>query len=190
MLRLFIAVPLPEDIQDALGAISTGIPGAAWTPNDNMHLTLRFIGEVDAAAAHDIDDMLLGVRPPAFDLTIEGVGHFGPLREARLLWAGVPRVPQLVHLRDKVESAVVRAGQKPETRKFMPHVTLARLKGETGHHLANFLAENSLLRLGPFPVTHFTLFRSHLKRSGSVYEPLADYPLEGAPVELAAVGAD
>jgi RNA 2',3'-cyclic 3'-phosphodiesterase len=190
MLRLFIAVPLPEDIQDALGAISTGIPGAAWTPNDNMHITLRFIGEVDAAAAHDIDDMLLGVRPPAFDLTIEGVGHFGPLREARLLWAGVPRIAPLVHLRDKVESAVVRAGQPPETRKFVPHVTLARIKGETGHHLANFLAENSLLRLGPFPVTHFTLFRSHLKRSGSVYEPLADYPLEGAPVELAAAGAD
>ena len=93
------------------------------------------------------------------------------------LWAGVARNPALQHLRDKVESAVVRAGQPPEGRKFVPHITLARFKIETGHHLANFLAEHNLLKICPIRIDRFTLFQSHMKRDGSVYEPLADYPL-------------
>ena len=177
MLRLFVAVPLPEQVQERLERIGFGIPGASWVPGDNMHLTLRFLGEVSNADAADIDDHLLAVRAKAFDLTVEGVGHFGSLRQTRSLWAGVARNPALQHLRDKVESAVVRAGQPPEGRKFAPHITLARFKTETGHHLANFLAEHNLLRIGPIRIDRFTLFQSHLKRDGSVYEPLADYPL-------------
>lgn len=180
MLRLFVAVPLPEAVQEQLERIGFGIPGAAWVPSENLHLTLRFIGEVSNAAAADIDDALLGVRAPAFDLALEGVGHFGSLRQTRALWAGVARSPALMHLRDKVESAVVRAGQPPEGRKFVPHVTLARFKAETGHHLANFLAEHNLLKIGPIRIDRFTLFRSHAKRDGSVYEELADYPLVDA----------
>ena len=177
MLRLFVAVPLPEAVQERLERISFGIPGANWVARENMHITLRFLGELSNADAADIDDHLLGVRAKAFDLAIEGVGHFGSLRQTRSLWAGVARSPALQHLRDKVESAAVRAGQPPEGRKFVPHVTLARFKSETGHHLANFLAEHNLLKIGPIRIDRFTLFQSHLKRDGSVYEPLADYPL-------------
>jgi len=180
MLRLFVAVPLPEAVQEQLEQIAFGIPGAAWVPGENMHFTLRFIGDVSNADAADIDDALLSVRAPAFDLTIEGVGHFGSLRQTRALWAGVARNPALVHLRDKIESAVVRSGQPPEGRKFVPHLTLARFKAETGHHLANFLAEHNLLKLGPIHVDRFTLFQSHLKRDGSLHEELADYPLVDA----------
>jgi 2'-5' RNA ligase len=157
-------------------------------PDENLHLTLRFIGEVPTDVAHDIDATLHGVRVPAFDLTVQGVGHFGKLREARAIWAGVGRSEPLQRLRDKVESACVRAGLPPEGRKFVPHVTLARMKGETGHHLAQFLAEHSLMRLPAFTVEHFTLFRSHIKSSGSIYEPLAEYPLEGAMMAMAAAG--
>lgn len=177
MLRLFVAVPLPEAVQDLLERICFGIPGANWIPGENMHITLRFLGEVSNADAADIDDALMSVRAPAFDLTLEGVGHFGSLRQTRALWAGVARNPALVHLRDKVESALVRFGRPPESRKFVPHVTLARFKSETGHHLANFLAEHNLLKLGPIRVDRFTLFQSHLKRDGTIYEPLSDYPL-------------
>lgn len=184
-MRLFVAVPLPEAVQDELDSIGFGIPGANWVPGENMHITLRFIGEVCEADAMDIDDALQAVRVPAFDITIEGVGHFGQMRQARAVYAGIGRNPMLTRLRDKVESALVRAGQPPEGRKFTPHVTLARIKGETGHHLANFIAANNLLRLGPIPVDRFTLFRSHLKREGSFYEPLADYMLE----DMAAVAA-
>ena len=177
MIRLFIAVPLPEAVQDRLAQIGFGIPGANWVPGENMHVTLRFVGEVSNADAADIDDALMSLRVPAFALTIEGVGHFGSLRQTRSLWAGVARNPALVHLRAKIESALVRFGQPPDSRKFVPHVTLARFKTETGHHLANFLAEHNLLKIGPIRIDRFTLFQSHLKRDGSYYEPLADYPL-------------
>jgi 2'-5' RNA ligase len=180
MLRLFVAVPLPLAVQERLERIAFGIPGANWVPGDNMHITLRFLGDISNDEAADIDEALMGVRAPAFDLTIEGVGHFGSLRQARVLWAGVTRNPALQHVRDKVESAMVRAGQPPEGRKFAPHVTLARFKVETGHHLANFLAEHSLLKIGPIRVDRFTLFQSHQKRDGTLYEPLADYPLVDA----------
>jgi len=180
MLRLFVAVALPEAVQERLERIAFGIPGANWVPGENMHITLRFIGEVSGHDAGDIDDALAGLRARAFDLAIEGVGHFGPMRQARAVWAGTARNPALHHLREKVESALVRAGQRPEGRKFAPHVTLARIRGETGHHLANFLAENSLFKIGPIRIDSFTLFRSHLKREGSVYEPLAEYPLADA----------
>ncbi|MCW5771832.1 MAG: RNA 2',3'-cyclic phosphodiesterase [Rhodospirillaceae bacterium] len=180
MLRLFVAVPLPPEVQDRLEHIGFGIPGAAWVPGENMHITLRFLGEVSNAEAADIDDALMSVRAPAFDMTLEGVGHFGSLRQTRSLWAGVARNPALQHLRDKVESALVRFGRPPESRKFVPHVTLARFKTETGHHLANFLAEHNLLKIGPIRIEGFTLFQSHLKRDGSLYEALADYPLVDA----------
>ena len=168
MLRLFVAVPLPEAVQERLERIGFGIPGASWVAGENMHVTLRFLGEVSNADAADIDDALMGVRAPAFDLVVEGVGHFGSLRQTRTLWAGVARSPALAHLRGKVESAVVRAGRPRESRKFAPHVTLARFKGETGHHLANFLAEHNLLKIGPIRIDRFTLFQSHQKRDGSV----------------------
>jgi 2'-5' RNA ligase len=177
MLRLFVAIPLPETVQDQLERLAFGIPGASWAPAENMHITLRFIGEVSEAEAHDIDAALTAIRAPAFDLTIESVGHLGSLRQARALWAGIARNAALAHLREKVESAVVRAGQPPEGRKFVPHVTLARIRGETGHHLANFLAHHSMLRIGPITVEHFALMRSHLRREGALYESLADYPL-------------
>jgi len=180
MLRLFVAVPLPEAVQDRLDGLGFGIPGASWVPGENMHITLRFLGEVSNAEAADIDDALMSVRAPAFDITLEGVGHFGSLRQTRALWVGVARNPALTHLRDKVESALVRFGQPPESRKFVPHVTLARFKSETGHHLANFLAEHNLLKLGPIHADRFTLFQSHLKRDGTLYEPLSDYPLVDA----------
>lgn len=180
MLRLFVAVPLPPEVQDRLERIGFGIPGAAWVPGENMHITLRFLGEVSNAEAADVDDALSSIRAPAFDLTLDGVGHFGSLRQTRSLWMGVARNPALQHLRDKVESALVRFGQPRENRKFVPHVTLARFKGETGHHLANFLAEHNLLKIGPIRVDRFTLFQSYLKREGSLYEPLAEYPLVDA----------
>lgn len=183
MMRLFVAVDLPEAIQDELAGIGPGIPGASWVNPDNYHLTLRFIGEVPENVAHDVDDALTNVAAPAFDLRIKGVGHFGPIRRARTLWAGVERNEALNHLQRKVEAACVRTGLKAETRKFHPHITLARLRGETGHHLADLLARNNLFAPMAFPVTRFTLFESFLSSGGAIYQPLARYPLLGAAPE-------
>ena len=185
MIRLFVALPLPHDIRLRLATLASGIPGARWVPPENFHLTLRFIGEVPQSTAADIHDMLMGIRAPGFDLWLNGVDHFGPLRKARNLWVGAQRDAALQHIHDKIESAVVRAGLPRETRKFVPHVTLARIRGETGHHLANFLAANSLFRAGPIEIDRFVLYASHMGREGSVYEELAEYYLSLPAVAVA-----
>jgi len=177
MLRLFVAVPLSEEVQDRLANLYRGIPGARWIDPDNLHLTLRFIGDVNEDTAEDIDDCLAAISMPAFELTIAGVHYFGKLHKARAVYAGVERSEPLRILYDKVEGALARAGIGKEERKFTPHVTLARIKGETGHHLTNFLAEHNLERIGPFPVTEFVLFSSHLSSDGAIHERLVEYPL-------------
>ncbi len=187
-MRLFVAITLPEEIREALAALEDGLPGVRWIPEDNLHLTLRFIGEVDHGVAHDIDDALVALRMPAFELKLAGVGKFGQGRKLRALWAGVEANPELVRLRDKVERAMVGVGLAPEPRKFAPHISLARFKnngaGMPPDKLERYLADHALFKAGPFPVEAFTLYSSFLSSSGAIYTPEADYPLEGAAPEL------
>ncbi|MGQ9366370.1 RNA 2',3'-cyclic phosphodiesterase [Azospirillum sp. ST 5-10] len=177
MIRLFVALELPEDLRQRLSGLGGGVPGARWAEPENLHLTLRFIGEVPDDRLHDIDAALATVEAPAFDVVLDGVGVFGSGRNARVLWAGVERNEALGHLQAKVESALVRGGLPRDERKFSPHVTLARLKEAPRERIGRFLEERGLFRAGPVPVDHFTLFRSHLGRTGAVYEALRDYPL-------------
>jgi 2'-5' RNA ligase len=178
MLRLFTALEIPDALRSELAALQSGVPGARWVDPDNFHVTLRFIGEVDGAQARDIDEMLLGIRAPAFSLQIAGVGHFGD-DKPRVLYAAVASNPALDHLRRKVDSAVARAGLAIEGGKYRPHITLARFSGRdlAGHHLAQFLASHSLLRSAPFAVEQFSLFSSVTSSEGPVYTVEADYPL-------------
>jgi len=173
MLRLFVGIALPPEMKLRLSLLCSGVPGAKWVDAGNLHVTLRFIGEVDEGAANDIDDALVQIRAPRFDLTLAGVGHFG----TRMLWAGVERNPALLHLYDKVESAIVRLGFDPEGRRYAPHVTLARLKYGAEPKIQGFLQEHALFRAAPFAVDHFSLIASYLTKSGAIYEDQADYAL-------------
>jgi len=179
MIRLFVGLPIPEEVGQRLNRLNGGLPGARWVPVENYHVTLRFIGEVDEGMAQDIDQALDLIAAPAFDLILDGLGRFGRGDRAHALWAGVERTDPLLHLRDKVESAVVRTGQPAEERKFTPHVTLARLRDTPGHRLGRFLEEHGLLRIGPIPMDHFILYESVLGRGGPTYHPLRRYPLGG-----------
>lgn len=177
MMRLFTALDFPEDVRERLAGLGGGVPGARWTEPENLHLTLRFIGEVPDDQAADIAAALSAVQAPAFDLVLDGVGVFGSGRNARILWAGVERSEALSHLQAKVESALVRAGVPAEERKFSPHVTLARLKDAPQERIGRFLSDRGLFRAGPMRMEHFTLYRSHLGRTGPVYEAIGEYPL-------------
>ena len=123
MVRLFVAIPFPEDLRERLALLSGGIPGARWTDPDNFHLTVRFIGEVDRPTCDDVVDALSQVRADGFDLVLTGIDQFGKGDKARVLWIGVEKNPALLRLHDRVESALVRAGLAPEARKYSPHVT-------------------------------------------------------------------
>ena len=178
MARLFVGIPLPDDIRRRLAGLQTGVAGARWVAPENLHVTLRFMGDVDGTMARNIDTALSAIRVPAFELSLDQVGCFGSGRKVRILWAAAERNHSLVHLRDKIESAVVRTGFEPEHRKFSPHITLARVKKASPSQIGAFMETSNPFAAGPFPVTAFTLFESFLRSDGAHYQPLADYSLD------------
>jgi RNA 2',3'-cyclic 3'-phosphodiesterase len=179
MLRLFVGLPMPSEICAELVRLNGGLPGARWVEPENLHLTLRFLGEIDEAAAADVDIELDRLQMPSLSLTLQGVGCFGQVHQARSLWVGVSPDPELLRMQAGVERAVVRAGLTPEGRRFIPHVTLATLKHCRGDRLADFLSTHALLRLGPFSIDHMVLYESRSGHGGRHYDPLRTYPLQG-----------
>jgi len=176
-LRLFVALPLPEDLQERLAALGEPLPGVRWLPPENLHVTLRFIGEVEGHQAREIDAELARIEMPAFPVTVRGIECHGNGSKARMLWVGVDSDGALATLQGRVEAALRRAGVAPEGRKFRPHVTLARIKSNPGARLQSFLSRNGLFRSAPFRADHFVLYSSLLTPAGSRYTPEAHYPL-------------
>jgi len=179
MHRLFVAIRPPEAIRDLLLDAMDESPDFRWQSDEQLHLTLKFIGEVDRPVANDIADALSRVRSPGFDLRIAGIGSFDH-RNGGTLWAGVaPREP-VAALAAKIDRACLAAGIALEGRAFHPHITLARWTGRRTLEVAAFLGRARRLASEPFAVTAFSLFESQLSRHGAHYEEVATYPL--APV--------
>ena len=176
-MRLFVALALPEDLRARLADLGLGVPGARWIPPENLHLTLRFIGEADGHQAQDIDAALSQVHAPGFSVTLAGLDQFGGGDKVRSLWVGVESNEYLARLHAKIETAFQRIGLPPERRKFKPHVTLARFKSNPRGKLLEFLARNSPFRSEPFEVSEFILYSSFLSHNGAIHAPEAAYPL-------------
>ncbi|MEJ2033667.1 MAG: RNA 2',3'-cyclic phosphodiesterase [Deltaproteobacteria bacterium] len=179
MYRLFVAIDLPGEIKEKLGAMGFGIPGAKWVEPEQLHLTLRFIGEVDGGVFADIREALEGVQGEPFAMRLKGFGHFPPRKQPRVLWVGVEANEDLVRLRNRVEKAMVRVGLEPEHRKFSPHITLARLKETPLKKLTNFFAGNALYVSSSFEVTEFYLYSSRLSPKGAIHTREETYLLRG-----------
>lgn len=178
MYRLFVGIPLPETVLAELQGLCGGLPGAKWADAHVMHITLRFIGEVDGGVAEDIHLALSRIEAPAFALTLAGVDCFAQAGKVHTLWVGVEKEPLLMHLREKVQGALLRTDLKPEPRRFRPHVTLARFRNGADERLGAYVQRHSQFRSSLFPVEGFTLFRSHLGAGGAHHERLADYALQ------------
>jgi len=190
MPRLFVALRPPPPIRERLIDITDGVPGARWQDDEQLHLTLRFIGEVERPQAEDIAACLAQVHAPAPVMTLHGVGQFARRGRTDTLWAGIaPREP-LAHLHRKVDQACVRAGLAPEGRAFAPHLTVARLPRSLGEDAAvsAWLARHAGLASAPFSGSHIVLYQSFLDRAGAVYEPVMRWPLD-APAEPGAAAA-
>lgn len=181
MIRLFAALPLPEHVRTRLQMLQSGIQGARWVKPENFHLTLRFIGGVEHGLADDIDTALAGVTIPQFSLSLSNVGFFGKTEKARILWAGVDNQPMLTRLQAKVEQSLQRVGLPPETHRFTPHVTLARLKNARPAHVTSFVEDNAAFKTSVFPIDRFVLYSSFLSQSGAIYTPEVEYRLEPMP---------
>src|SRR5688572_17340166 len=155
MPRLFVALSLPESVAETLTWMQGGIRGAKWEPQDKLHLTLRFIGDVEHGHLRRIIEALEHVRHPPFELGIRGVGHFSSSGQPRVLWAGVNDSTDVVGLHGKIERALERVGVPKDGRKFHAHVTLARLHGSHADGVADFLERQAWLSMPPFTVDRF-----------------------------------
>jgi 2'-5' RNA ligase len=176
MHRLFVAIRPPEPIRDLLLDAMDDSADFRWQDEEQLHITLRFVGEVDRPVGDDLASALTRVRADRFTIRVSGVGRFEQ-RSSGALWAGLEPKEPLAALAAKIERACQSVGLDPERRAFHPHITLARWKGRRSREVAGFLERTRGLVSDPFEVDEFTLFESHLSRHGALYEAVADYPL-------------
>src|SRR3954447_22744115 len=177
MHRLFVAIRPPEHIRDLLIDAMDDSPDFRWQEDEQLHITLRFIGEVDRPVADDLAVALSQLRSEPFTIRVHGAGRFEQ-RNGGALWAGVEPKEPLSALAAKVGRICQQAGLEPERRAFHSHITLARWKGRRSHEVADFLQRNQGLVSDPFGIDAFTLFESRLSRHGAHYEEVATYPLD------------
>ena len=177
-MRLFVALSIPDDVAGQLMLLQGGVPGARWQSREQLHLTLRFIGEVDGSDARALDDALAGIDAPAFDLQLHGVGQFGN-KQPDSLWAAVRPNDMLSHLQRKVDNAIRRVGQPQDAHKFTPHVTLARLRHPDLDKTREWLSYHALATSSEFSVDAFHLCSSKLTSDGSIYRIEQSYDLRG-----------
>lgn len=178
MPRLFTGVELPDHITDALVDLQQPLPGARWVNDDDMHITLRFAGDVDNRVAREMTELLEEIDIPVFEVRIEGVGVFGG-NDPHTLWAGVAPSEQLDHLARANERAARAAGLAAEARNFKAHVTLARLRNTPPELVARWLAKHGRFKCEPFTAQRFVLYSSRPRIGGGPYVIEAAFPLAG-----------
>jgi 2'-5' RNA ligase len=179
MHRLFVALRPPRAVREHLLALMGGVSGARWQDDEQLHLTLRFIGEVGTHAAEDVAAALGSVRHAPIELRLDGCGVFDDRRgKPNALWAGVSPRDSLAVLHRKVDQAIVRTGLEPEGRAYLPHITLARMPGSAGP-VDRWLAEHAGLTGETFAIDAMILYESRLGHGGASYEPVMRYPLTG-----------
>ncbi len=177
MPRLFLGLSLPESVAEGLVRMGGGIPGARWETEDKLHLTLRFLGEMDHGHMRRVQEALGTLAAPTFEVTLRGVGHFPPRGQPRSIWIGVEDNPRLLALKRRVDRIVDRLGVAPDRRKFVPHVTLARLRNSPRPRVADFEAHHGLVHVPPFRADCVRLFSSVRSSVGSKYRVEAAFPL-------------
>lgn len=180
MHRLFVALRPPPTVRAALAATMDGVPQARWQDDDQLHLTVRYIGEVDGRMAEDIVLALGQVHAPPVEVALSGVGAFDKKGRVDALWAGVAPHDALAALHRKLDHALVRLGLAPEGGAYLPHVTLARISRGTGFgpEIERWQAAHGGLASQPFTIEHMTLFESHLGGEGARYDVVERWRLD------------
>jgi 2'-5' RNA ligase len=177
--RLFVALSLPSVVRDALAALATRIEGVAWTRPEQLHITLRFLGDVPHAQIDPMIDRLAGIRVAPFILPLEDLGTFPPKRPPRILWASVGSGhPRLFQLRQRLDDALLASGVDLDVRTFHPHATLARCQETSAPAIATWLRHQQDFLAPPFRVEAFDLYSSELHANGAQHMLLHRFPLE------------
>jgi len=177
MLRLFLAVDLPDRVRQEVVALCTQVTGARWVKPHQLHITLRFMGQTPDDTLAELCDRLARVQVPAFTLALRGAGVFpagASARRARVLWLGLDPADPFADLKHAIDACL---GPDTERSNFSPHLTLARFTNSPDPTLTQFLARHQAYRSAPWTVTCFHLYKSTLSSSGAVHEVVTTYPL-------------
>jgi 2'-5' RNA ligase len=190
-MRLFVAVETPEAVRRALrdwiAPLQKAFPRARWVPAENLHVTLKFIGEVSEKLLEEIRAALRAVpHTLAIEINFRGAGFFPDDRRPRVLWAGVEAGPELQQLAQTIDQALVPIGIAADTREFRSHLTVARFPeksdaGGVARVRGTLAAAAAPPEFGAARVTDFHLYRSVLQSSGAEYHRLDSF--EFAPRE-------
>jgi len=177
MPRLFTGIEIPAEIGLALSGFRGGLPGARWIDPENYHLTLRFIGDIDERMADDVCSILGDTRErPPLTIAIDGLDTFGG-GKPRAVFARTSGNDELNELQAEQERLLRQIGLPPETRKFTPHVTLARLKNVSPIDVADYIATRGHFPKLTFTANRFVLYSSRASVGGGPYVIEAAYPL-------------
>lgn len=168
MPRLFTGLEIPRDVRTRLSLLSAPLPGAKWVDAEDLHLTLRFLGDVDQRTADEFLDRIAPFTVEPFDVTLSGLGVFGSQRPD-VVWVGAEPKDVLARLNQWHERAARAVGLEPDTRPFVPHVTLARLRGTKPREVAQFLESRGHVALPPFRVSRLAVFSSRPGTGGGPY---------------------
>lgn len=179
MPRLFTALEIPRNAAMSLSLLRGGLPGARWIDVENYHITLRFIGDVDNRTADEIVDRLDRIDRPEFPITLSGTGSFGS-KKPHSVYAGVTPSEEMTALQGEIERICQRIGLPPDPRKFMPHVTLARLRSSRVEDVVQYLSGRGGFYTAPFLVTRFVLLSSRDSVGGGPYLTEEVFPLSEA----------
>lgn len=172
MPRLFVAIDLPDDVRQAVCGLRESIRGFRWVPQEQLHLTLRFIGDMDEGLLERVKERVSTVQFQVFAIELNGIGHFPPRGLPRVIWAGITSGPELFAVQKQVEQACVAAGIPHEPRCFSPHLTLARLKDPLPETVTQFELRHAGFRCGPVPVNAFHLYESTLTGQCAIHRKL------------------
>ncbi|GHD18469.1 RNA 2',3'-cyclic phosphodiesterase [Tianweitania populi] len=180
MPRLFTALEVPRDAALSLSLLRGGLPGARWIDVENYHITLRFIGDVEGHVADEIANGLDRIRRPAFSARLSGLGAFGS-KKPHSVYATVEPSSELLQLQGEMERICQRLGLPADPRKFVPHVTLARLRNTATPDLAHYLSSRGNFSTAPFKLGRFVLMSSKDSVGGGPYVVEETWPLDARP---------
>ena len=175
MPRLFTGLEIPPGLASELALMRGGLTGARWIDAADYHLTLRFIGDIDAPTADAVDEVMAGIRRQAFTVVLEGLSYFGG-DKPRAIVAKAQATPELVELQAEQERLLRRIGIPPEPRRFVPHVTLARMRSASQTAVAHYLGTRGFLTRR-FAADGFVLYSARDSVGGGPYVVEAAYPL-------------
>lgn len=176
MPRLFAGLEIPAEVGQSLSNLRGGLPGARWIDPENYHVTLRFIGDIDGVTANEVAGMLFRVNRKPFDVAVQGLSSFGG-RKPRAVVASVAPSRPLIELQAELERSLRRLGLDPEGRKFVPHVTLARLRDASDRDVADYLSMRGYFPTRIFTASRFVLFSSRASSGGGPYVVEDSYAL-------------